>query len=163
MPEQPAVEPVMMLRSFLTVGSGYMLHIMIFFGIALALGYGFFPEFAAYMDLPAEQQKDLNIADAIPRAMFLILVVLHSIACLGIGWYVHRTAPFSPFPHAIFLTILLFLTYLQMAMGDPPEKKAMSIIYMIAFPISVLTGAKIMENRSWKNEPDTAQPNDAEQ
>jgi hypothetical protein len=134
----------MLLRSFLTVGSGYVLSIMSFFVIGVALGYAFLPEFVEFLNLDDETQKNImaNTPEkAIPNLMFWLVVGLNGLACLGIGWYVIKTAPFAPFPHAVFLTVLMFISFLQMLIEDPPAKKSMTIVYMVAFPLAILIGA----------------------
>ena len=145
-----ALPPFMLLRSFLTVGSGYVLSIISFIAILMILGYSFFPEFAEFLELDKLKQDAImenNPETAIPPMLFWLTVVFTSIACIGIGWLVIRTAPFAPFPHAVFLAVLMFIYYLQMTISDPPPKKSMTIVYMIAFPIAVLIGAKLAMGR----------------
>ncbi len=113
--------------------------------IMIGLGYAFFPEFVEYFNLDKQTQEAImenNPGDAISRTLFLSSLALTSIACVAIGWFVIRTAPFAQFPHAIFLAVLLFIYFLQIAIADPPLKKSMTLAYMIAFPISILIGAK---------------------
>jgi hypothetical protein len=140
----------MLLRSFLTVASGYVLCLMCFVAIMIGLGYGFFPEFVEFFDLDKQTQEAImenNPETAISRTMFLSMIALTSIACMGVGWLVIKTAPFAHFPHAVFLAVLLFIYFLQMALADPPLKKSMTLAYMIAFPIAILIGAKWAYNR----------------
>lgn len=149
MSNQP-LPPIMLLRSFLTVGSGYVLSLMSFIAILVILGYAFFPEFVEFLDLDKQTQETImetNPETAIPRSMFWSLIVLNSIACIAIGWLVIRTAPFAPFSHAVFLAILMFVYYLQIAIADPPPKKSMTVVYMIAFPVATLIGAKLAMRR----------------
>jgi hypothetical protein len=75
--------------------------------------------------------------------MFWLIVVLNSIVSMGIGWLVVRTAPFAKMPHAVFLTVLMFIYYLQLVIAHPPLQKSMTIVYMVAFPIAILVGAKL--------------------
>ena len=74
--------------------------------------------------------------------MFWIVVALAVLAHMLIGFYAIKTAPFSHFGHASFVAVLLFIYYLQMAISDPPGKKSMTLIYMVAFPLALLVGAK---------------------
>ncbi|MFK7769097.1 MAG: hypothetical protein AB8B55_17875 [Mariniblastus sp.] len=163
MTNQP-LPPGMMLRSFLTVGSGYVLSIMSFIMIAVGLGYAFFPDFVEFIGLDKASQAAMmanNPEQAISRAMFICLIGLNFVACIGIGWFVFKTAPFAHFPHAVFLTILLFLYYLQMAIADPPAKKSMTVIYMVAFPIAIMIGANLARGPVVPNEDETLQEQDA--
>ena len=142
----PPLPPGMMLRSFLTVGSGYVLSTMSLFAIAYGLGHAFFPDFIEFLNLDKASQDTVmanNPEQAISRTMFWCLVGLNSLACIGVGWLVVKTAPFAHFPHAIFLTVLLFLNYLQIAIADPPAKKSLTLVYMVAFPIAIMIGANI--------------------
>ncbi len=140
------VPPGTMLRSFLTVGSGFVMSTMSFTLILFALGFAFFPDFVEFTKLDKASQEMMmanNPENAISRTMFVCLVGLTFIACIGIGWFVVKTAPFAHFPHAIFLTVLLFINYLQIAIADPPAKKSMTLVYMVLFPIAIMIGANI--------------------
>lgn len=154
------IPPMLMLRSFLTVASGYAVSIMSLMVIALILGYTWFPKFIEFLELSPDAQQNIIADDpfnAIPAVMFGAVIVLNSLACFGIGWFVIKTAPFAQFYHAIFLTILMFISYLQIAIADPPAKKTLTIICMFAFPLSVLLGAKWAFGRNAEYEdPDPA-------
>lgn len=142
---QPPVPPLMMLRSFLTIASGYIVCMLLLFGITSAVGYALFPEFIAFLNLDPAAQEALMADDpskAIPRAMFWLVVGLHTIVCFGIGWLVIKTAPFAQFAHAVFLSVFLFISYLQISIADPVPKKSMTIVYMFVFPIAIFVGAK---------------------
>ena len=95
---------------------------------------------------------ETNPQTAVPAALFWSTVVLNSFVCVMIGWMVIRTAPFAQFPHAVFLAVLLFINFLQIVIADPKPKKSMTIVYMIAFPIAILIGAKLAENRIRAND-----------
>ena len=64
-----------------------------------------------------------------------------------IGWLVIRTAPFAPFSHAVFLAVLMFISYLQLVIAQPQKQKSMTIVFMIAFPIATMIGAKLAMGR----------------
>ena len=137
--------PGMMFRSFLTVGSAFVLvylgHVAITFGI----GLNFFPRFAETFEAGQEALKQAmanNPEQLIPPTMFWITLGLSALLCLAVGFYVVKFAPFSHFNHAIFVAVLLFIYYLQMVIEDPPGKKSMTLFYMVVFPLAVLVGAK---------------------
>jgi len=137
--------PGMMFRSFLTVCSSLVLHGIALVAATFGIGCAFFPKFKETFDAGPEALSEAmqnNPGELIPPLMFWSVVGVTVLASLVIGWYVVRTAPFSQFPHAIFAAVLLFLYYLQMAMADPPGKKSMTLVYMIAFPLAILIGAK---------------------
>lgn len=148
---QPQISQLMLLRSFLTVGSGYVLSIMTYIVIMFALGYAFFPEFVEVMNLEPDARDQVmanSPQTAIPRLMFWLVVGFSSAALMGVGWLVIKTAPFAHFPHAVFLAVLMFISFLQMAIADSPDKKSMTIVYMIAYPLAILIGAKWADLRS---------------
>jgi len=132
--------------------------VMAFIIIMIGLGYAFFPEFVEFFELDKQAQDAVmanNPESAISRPMFLSAIALTSVACIAIGWIVVRTAPFAPFPHAVFLAALIFIYFLQMALADPPLKKSMTLAYMIAFPIAILIGARWADSRQWTEEDST--------
>lgn len=147
---QPTVPPLMMFRSFLTVASGYIGQSMIWIGLTFAIGTLFFPEFVEFSNLDdASQQRIMEVdpGSVIPPVMFWAVACLTSLGTVGVGWLVFKTAPFAQFPHAVFVAVLLFISQLQFLVADPPAKKAMTLVYMIAFPIAVIVGARIARGR----------------
>lgn len=156
--DQGPIPPVMMMRSFLTVGSSFIIimigSIVAMFGIGLAFFPNFAEKFNAGPEVLGEAMKN-NPGELIPPLMFWPAVILTVLVCILVGWYIIKTAPFAHFPHAIFVAILLFIYYLQMAIADPPGKKSMTLIFMVAYPLAVLVGAKFAINRIVQNhEPD---------
>lgn len=152
---EQSIPPGLMFRSFLTVASGFVLIRILFGVIAYVLGLMFFPEYIEFTHLDQTAQKAMMENDphaAIPKAMFWSIVVCNFLACLGVGWLVAKTAPFAKFPHAVFLAVLLFIMFMQIVIADPPDKKRMDIIYMGAFPIAILLGAKRAVDRSLQHE-----------
>jgi uncharacterized membrane protein YbjE (DUF340 family) len=144
MVNQP-IEPGLLLRSFLTVGSAYVLIWICFFVIITSLALLFYPQYVKFIELdPAAQQELMarNPQEAIPLSMFCIMVVLNFLCCIVVGWIVGKTAPFSHFAHGIFLSVLVFVMFLQIVISDPQAKKWMDIVYMGALPIGVLIGAR---------------------
>ncbi len=140
-----SIPPGTMFRSFLTVASAYVMVLFLLIGTTIALGAMFFPEFMAFFEMDEVAQKRMMAEDpkqAIPIAMFWSIVVVNVLTCFGVGVYVVKTAPFASFAHAVFLAVLLFVYFLQIVIQDPAAKKWMDIVYMGAFPIAVLYGAK---------------------
>lgn len=144
------ISPVMMLRSFLTVASGYIICFIAFVAIAFGLGHAFFPDFVEVSNLDLDAQKELmdnNPEQAISRTMFLAMLVLNFAVCFTVGIYVILTAPFAQYGHVIFLAVLMFVNYLQISIADPPAKKAMTLCYLAIFPTAILLGGKFGLNR----------------
>ena len=147
---QDPIPPGMMARSFLTVASSLVLVVIASIVCMFGIGLAFFPQFAKFFNEGPEALKavmETNPTAAIPPLMFWSAVFATAIICLVIGWYVIKTAPFAHFPHAIFVAVLLFIYYLQMAIGDPEGKKSMTLIYMFVYPLAILVGAKMSINR----------------
>lgn len=95
---QPSLPPAMLLRSFLTVASGYVMTVLSLFSTFLLLGYLLFPSFVNFLSLAPEEQEKIMASDpwfAIPIPMFCLAVVLNCVLCAMIGWLVVRTAPFA--------------------------------------------------------------------
>lgn len=147
---QPSLPPAMLLRSFLTVASGYVMTVLSLFSTFLLLGYLLFPSFVNFLSLAPEEQEKIMASDpwfAIPIPMFCLAVVLNCVLCAMIGWLVVRTAPFAFFPHAVFVAVLMFVMHLQTIIQDAPAKKTMTLVYLLCFPASLLIGAKTSANR----------------
>jgi hypothetical protein len=147
---QPSLPPAMLLRSFLTVASGYVMTMLSLFSTFLLLGYLLFPGFVKFLGLSVEERENIMTSDPwsiIPIEMFCLAVVFNCALCALIGWLVVRTAPFAFFPHAVFVAVLMFVTHLQKIIQDAPAEKTMTLVYLLCFPVSLLIGAKISANR----------------
>jgi hypothetical protein len=48
----------------------------------------------------------------------------------------------------------MFVMHLQTIIQDAPEKKTMTLIFLLCFPISLLIGAKISANRLIETTPE---------
>lgn len=161
------IPPVLMLRSFLTLGSSLVLHVAAFLGVVYLVGM-FFPEYQAFLDLPAEQRENVQAMrpyEAIPKTMFAIVVVVSFFINALLGAYATRTAPFSHQTHSIFFAVLLFVFYLQRAGGEEPEKKSMTLILMVAMPIAIMLGGRYMYHRMldrWQMEDAVSEASDEE-
>jgi hypothetical protein len=143
--------PGLMFRSFLTVGSGYVLTQIFFFTFAYLLGRLFFSEYIEFLQLGSEAQQKMmaeNPQAAIPVPMFWAMVGLNAVACWGIGWLTAKTAPFARFQHGVFLAVLLFVMFLQIVVADSEAKKWMDLIYMGVLPITILIGANSASRES---------------
>ena len=147
----------MLLRSFLTVASGYVMTVLSLFSTFLLLGYLLFPSFVNFLSLTGEEQETIMATDpwsAIPIPMFCLAVAVNCLLCATIGWLVVRTAPFAFFPHAVFVAVLMIVMHLQTIIEDTPAKKTMTLVYLLCFPISLLIGAKFSANRLIETSPE---------
>lgn len=149
MPQQ-TVPPTMMLRSFLTVGSGYISQWMLWAIFSVAIGTSFFPAFNAYFELDEAAQVEAMASDpwnVTPPLMFWMVTAATVLGSIGVGWFVFKTAPFAQFSHAIFVAVLVFINHLQMLISDSPAKKTMTMVYMVAFPIAIIVGARMARGK----------------
>ncbi len=147
----------MLLRSFLTVASGYVMTVLSLFSTFLLLGHLLFPGFVKFLGLSVEEQGNIMTSDpwsVIPIPMFCLAVVFNCALCALIGWLVVRTAPFAFFPHAVFVAVLMFVMHLQTIIQDAPAKKTMTLVYLLCFPVSLLIGAKVSANRLIETTPE---------
>ena len=147
---QPSLPPALLLRSFLTVASGYVMTWLSLVSTFYLLGYLMFPSFVNFLSLKVEERENIMVSDpwsVIPIPMFCLAVVFNCALCAGIGWLIVRTAPFAFFNHAVFVAVLMFVMHLQTIIQDAPEKKTMTLVYLLCFPVSLLIGAKISANR----------------
>ena len=154
---QPTLPPAMLLRSFLTVASGYVMTVLSLFSTFLLLGYLLFPSFVNFLNLTIEEQEKIMASDpwsVIPIPMFCLAVAFNCLLSAMIGWLVVRTAPFAFFPHAAFVAVLMFVMHLQTIIQDAPAKKTMTFVYLFCFPASLLIGAKISANRLIETHPE---------
>ena len=70
----------MLLRSFLTVASGYVMTVLSLFSTFLLLGYLLFPSFVNFLSLTGEEQETIMATDpwsAIPIPMFCLAVAVN--------------------------------------------------------------------------------------
>ncbi len=137
--------PLMVFRSFLTVASGVVFSQMVYLGIAFALGYFFFPEFLEFFKLDDEAQKKIvaeDLESVISMKMFLAHLVLTGGVLFLVGWFSASVAPFAHFQHGLFIAVLVFVSFLQTFMADPPSKKFMDLAFMMVLPMCVLLGAR---------------------
>lgn len=147
----------MLMRSFLTVASGYVMTVLSLFSTFLLLGYLLFPGFVKFLGLSVEEQENIMTSDpwsVIPIPMFCLAVVFNCALCALIGWLVVRTAPFAFLPHAVFVAVLMFVMHLQKIIQDAPAEKTMTLVYLLCFPVSLLIGAKISANRLIETTPE---------
>ncbi len=140
----PPIDPLLLFRSFLTVVSGFVLSQFAYLLIGLALGYLFFPEFIAFFQLDAAEQKRQlaeNLGAVLPWSLFLAHLFVSSIALYFVGWLTASWSPFAAFQHGLFVAILIFVWFLQLMIADPPSKKLMDFIFMVTLPAAILFGA----------------------
>lgn len=141
---------MLMFRSFLTLGSGIVLHAILIALLTHLIGTFFFESYQEFAKLPADRQAEvfsIRPFEVIPVPMFWTIVVVGSGLNFMLGALTTRTAPFSYMAHAIFLAVLLFVFYLQRAPTEEPDKKFMTLVYMVCFSTAILLGGTWMSKR----------------
>ncbi len=143
--ENFSMPPGMLFRSFLLVAGVYVLVIIVLILAATLLVYGFFPEtYDAVVNLDPEEFKQLldnNAEKVFPPEFYWPLVVINAAVCFAGGYLIAWKASFAKFPHAVFLGIILFVGYLQQAIGSPSDIQLMFVLFMGSSPVAVLFGA----------------------
>ena len=141
-----------LLRSFLTVAGGYLLTLIGFLGVGLLLLATAFPDsFAILTEADTEKFKEAlqnNPADVFPTEFLFILLAINGFVCWIAGYLVARMAPFGSFTHAVFLAIVLFVGFLQWAVGAKDDSlQRMMLLFMGSAPICALLGANFFLKR----------------
>ncbi len=138
MEEDYRLPPGIMFRSFLLVAGSYTL-LFLFFAISLStISMLFFPD--TYQALVEDKFRDEPTRYFVP-GLFWSVLAINTLVSLGMGWLIVRGAQFARFPHAVFLSVLLFISYLQNVMATPDDGKWMYLIFMVCFPVAILLAA----------------------
>ena len=144
--EEYSLPPGTLFISFLLISGGYVLSVTILFILAFSLATVYSPEtIEAVGSDPAvfEQQLQNNAADLLPQKLYWPLLILDALACAAIGFGVARLAKFAKFSHCIFLAVIIFIGFLQSAMGAPAAIQWMLIGFMAIAPIATLMGGRL--------------------
>ena len=143
--EQQHLPPNLLFRSFLIVAGSYFASVVFLLLLMGIVSSVFFPEtfeFLSQPDLTAEQlQNNANLA--LPTNLFMALLVGQSLFCVCLGWLVTRFSPYAKFSHAIFVAVVIFISFLQTAVKNSGDLQWMLLTMMCVFPVAVLAGAKL--------------------
>ncbi len=147
--EMHSLPPGLLLRSFMLVAGGYVFSLLAFLLSFSVLTQFVFPEVGS---LWTDQETLNDLMSESPekvftRPIYWSLVTFNALVCFGLGWAMVRLAPFGKFPHAVFLTILILVSYLQQSLGQPEAAKKLFTLMMIVFPIAVMAGAQLSWSR----------------
>ena len=138
--------PRMLFFSFLLVGGGYVLSVVLLYLLGFGLALVLSPEtMEAFANEPAifQQQLENRAAEILPPKWYWPLLGLQSLACFGVGYAVTRLAPFAKLAHSVFLAMILCVSFLQSAVAAPAPIQWMHIGLMAAVPIATLLGGKL--------------------
>lgn len=148
--ESERISPNILFQSFLIVAGGYVFSIILLGTLAATFGYFFFPEAMEIWMTPniTKEQVFASPELLLPENLFWVLLISHSLMSVAIGWLITWLSPFAKFHHAIFVSVVVFVGFLQAAVGAPREIQWMFLMMMVAFPVSTLIGAKVFGARS---------------
>lgn len=138
--------PALLFRSFLLVAGAYMLNLVVLGIVAVAVLRFAFPESFEILNLEPEKFNSVfeeNPDKVFPPEFLWLLLVISSLICFALGYLVARQAPIAKFPHAIFFAAILFVQYLQLAIGATNTLQRMFVLFMAASPIAAVIGANL--------------------
>ena len=142
--ENQPLPPGMMFRSFMLIGGAYIVSFLLVCVAGFVIAKSFFPDSIAIINgdpaiynsiMETEPEK------VFPPEMLWMLLVVSAFSCAVLGYLVARTAPFGRFSHAVFFAAILFVHYLQLAIGAKPPLQTMLVLFMAASPVAALLGA----------------------
>jgi Na+/H+ antiporter NhaD/arsenite permease-like protein len=130
-----------LIKSFIVVVTCYLLFMM-----ALAVVCGLlFPDAFRALGQDKEVCEDLftnHAAELFPRGRFLPIVIIMMLLSFAIGCLVIKLAPFSQMSHAVFLVLIVGVTFFQMVFKIVPEIQWLFIVLSAACPICLMIGAR---------------------
>ena len=145
-----AMPPVLMFRSFLTIACGVVCEKFIVGAVVLTIANFYFPEYLVSLAATGEPGDAFDKAQAfvpMPRAMLIAVAAISGALCLILGVFIGLTAPFGRFVHAIFLAVIVGVSYLSGSMAAPPEQKVVLMTYLLVLPLSILLGGYLINHK----------------
>ncbi len=138
--EEFRIAPNVLFKSFLVVAGAYVANIVLLFAIA---NVAFPDSMRIIMGEPEAFSKILaeDPTRVFPPSMFWVLVGSSVVSCFGLGYAVVAFAPTGKFSQAIFFATILFVQYLQLAIGADSALQTKLILLMAVSPVSALLGA----------------------
>ena len=147
--------PAVLFRSFLLIAGFYVLNILVMGAATVFLLAFFFPD--SFEILNADKKAFKTIFETEPERVFppvllWILLGISAAVCFVLGYFVARLAPISKFPHSIFFSAILFVQYLQMAIGATDTMQRMFVLFMAVSPVAAILGANWYLRSIWPKE-----------
>lgn len=135
--------PRLLLTSFVWVVGVYLAVILAQLAATIGLGWIFFPQtFARWLEKPLTPEAYAAQLDLMmPSSLFWSASGLTAIACVALGFGLSRRAAFAPRAHALFAALLIAMTQLQSAVGNPAPMRWMSLVGMALFPLGIVLGS----------------------
>lgn len=136
--------PAVLFRSFFLVAGAYMLNVFLVGVVGFGLMLTAFPDSAEIFDLAPEEFNKVfseNPEKVYPPELLWIMLGVSIVVCFGLGYFVARMAPLAKFPHSVLFAAILFVQYLQLAIGATDSLQRMLVLFMAASPIAAILGA----------------------
>ena len=147
MEENYRLPPNLLFKSFLIVGGGYLFTMLSWIVTYAVLASIFFPKCVEFLsNLPPNSSNEDLFAEPdilMPMSLVLMVLAVHSITCMIVGFFISRISPFAKLNHVIFVAVAVYISFLQITLGSPHEFLWKFIAMMGVFPIAILLGAKI--------------------
>jgi len=150
--DQERVPPSVLFHSFMIVAGSYMASLIFLFILFGVVSRFYFPETFELLSDPnlSKEQIQASADLLMPQSLFWILLVGQGLFSVFVGWFATRIAPYAKFNHAIFVAVVLFVSFLQMAVKNSGSLQWKLLLMMCVMPIAVLVGAKIQGGRNSK-------------
>lgn len=146
--------PATLFRSFLLIAGAYIMQIMVVGAAALILLMIFFP--GSFEILNGEPDKFNSIFAEEPERVFppeflWSVLGVNCVVSFVLGFLIARFSPVAHFTHAIFFAAILFVHFLQSAIGAGDSLQRMFVLFMGASPVAAILGANFYLQR-WGGE-----------
>ena len=141
------ITPSVLFRSFLLVAGAYVTSLILLFVVA---NVAFPDSMAIVTGEPAEYQRILEAEPEriYPEHMFWVLLLAGAAIYFALGALVARLAPLSSFSHVVLFAMVLFVQYLQLAIGADSSIRSKLILFMAVAPIAAILGAQTFMART---------------
>ena len=139
------VPPRVLFASYVMVGGAYVVVVTSILLSAIPISYFFFRDTFDLWGSAPEIVKAASIEDptaVMPTGLFWVIWMIAGMVSYCAGWVVARFAAFAKLGHAVFLAVLLFVTYLQLAISAEPDLRWAPILLAGVCSIATAMGAK---------------------
>ena len=132
MMESERIPPAILFRSFLLVVGTYVGVFALMVVWLSLIAWFFFPDTIGLLTKQlSEQEYVAQLKTAMPAALFWSATAINVPVCFLAGLFVGRFAQFAPLGHGVFAALLVCVSYLQAAVGLPPEMKWMPFVGLV--------------------------------
>ena len=146
MEEEPGISTNgLLLRSFLLVAGAYVVNLVGICVAATVLAATVFPKTMLVFDEPDKFKAafEADPSAIFPPELMWILLAVSVVLSFVLGYLVARLAPIGKFPHALLFAMIMFVQFLQLAIGNTTSLQTILILFMALSPIAALLGANM--------------------